>query len=433
MQSYENLTTGYLKKSHWLQSVYPWLVISLSAFFMFYKYILQVSPSVMTSDLMRTFHVTGAGLGNLAACFFYTYLIMQIPVGLLLDRYSPRLLTSIAIAACALGAYGFANTHSLHIAELSRALIGFGAAFATVSYLKMTVLWFPPKRFSVVAGFLATAAMLGAIGGEAPVAAMVSHWGWQHTLNFWALMGLIFAGLFYVVAKNRSENNIAAANAVPTVPMLQGLWMVVKNPQNLLLSFYSGLAFIPIDVFAGLWGVPFLMQYYTLSRTAAAAAASFAFLGLAAGAPLLGWFSDYLGKRKIVMLMGTSLSAVALILALYLPPTSFVLLALLLFLFGLGTGSFMLCFTVGTERNPIFLAATVVAIINATDALWGAISEPLIGKLLDLGWTGAMKNGARVFSVHDYHLSLLILPGYLLLALLLLFWIKDSGRNAVAK
>lgn len=430
MQSEENLLLKDLTKTYKLESVYPWLVISLSAFFMFYKYILQVSPSVMTGDLMRTFNITGAGLGNLAACYFYTYLIMQIPVGMLLDRFSPRLLTSLAIGACALGAFGFARTHSLYIAELSRALIGFGAAFATVSYLKMTILWFPPKRFSVVAGLLATAAMLGAIGGEAPVAWMVTRLGWQHTLNFWAVTGLIFALLFFVIAKNKSQQN-STIEKIPSVPMFQGLWMVLKNPQNLLLSFYSGLAFIPVDVFAGLWGVPFLMQYYNLSRTAAAGAASFAFLGLAVGAPLLGYISDRLGKRKIVMLCGTSVSLISLLLAIYFPPVSFILLGLLLFLFGFGTGSFMLCFTVGTETNPLILAATVVAIINVTDALWGAISEPFIGKLLDLGWTGQMLNGARVFSVHDYHTALLILPCYLILALVLLIWLKDSGRNAV--
>src|SRR5262249_3391066 len=139
--------------------------------------------------------------------YFYTFLLMQIPVGILLDRYSPRYLTSFAIALCAVGAIGFATAHSLGIAELSRALIGFGAAFATVSYMKVATLWFPPERFSIVAGLLATAAMTGAMGGEAPLAWMVTKVGWQHTLFVCAVLGLVFAVLFLIVVRDESPYN----------------------------------------------------------------------------------------------------------------------------------------------------------------------------------------------------------------------------------
>lgn len=418
-----------------LHRIHPWLIISASAFFLFYKYILQVSPSVMTNELMRAFNITGAGLGNLAACYFYTFLLMQIPVGILLDRYSPRHLTSIAIGLCALGAVSFAYATSLIVAEFSRALIGFGAAFATVSYMKMATIWFPPQRFSFVAGLLATAAMLGAVGGEAPLSLLVSHVGWQHALLICASVGGVLTILFWLLVRDESPYlpPIKTKRALNDNGFLSGLFTVLKNPQNWLLSLYSGLAFAPTDVFAGLWGVPFLMQYYHVSRTAAAAAASCAFIGLAIGAPLLGWLSDRLGKRRTIMYWGTALSFVALTLVIYLPPLPFVWLGLLLFLFGFGTSSFMLGFVVGKEINLLVLAATVIAVINTSDALWGAISEPLIGKFLDLGWDGTLVNKARIFSVADYHRALIILPGYLLVALLLLFFIRDSGRNAINK
>src|SRR5579864_9448021 len=105
---------------------YPWLVWLLGATFFFYKYLVQVSPSVMTSDLMRAFQVNGTGLGNLSACYFYAYLLMQIPVGILLDKYSPRLLTTCAILTCSISTLFFAHTSSLWMACLSRAAMGFG-------------------------------------------------------------------------------------------------------------------------------------------------------------------------------------------------------------------------------------------------------------------------------------------------------------------
>ena len=93
-----------------------WLIWSLGALFYGYEYFLQVSPSVMVPDLMRSFHIGGAALGNLTAFYFYAYASMQIPAGLLLDRLGPRRLLTIAVLLCASGAFIFGSAHSLPVA-----------------------------------------------------------------------------------------------------------------------------------------------------------------------------------------------------------------------------------------------------------------------------------------------------------------------------
>src|SRR6478736_6249877 len=94
------------------KALYPWIVWILAASFFYYKYLIQVSPGVMSTQLMSAYSLTGAGLGNLAACFFYGYLLMQIPVGILLDRFSPGKITAIAVFICALATFLFANSFS---------------------------------------------------------------------------------------------------------------------------------------------------------------------------------------------------------------------------------------------------------------------------------------------------------------------------------
>src|ERR1700722_8233339 len=89
-----------VKISIW-RNAYPYFICAMGALFIFYKYLLQISPSVMVQDLMRTFSMSGAGLGNLAACFLYTYLIMQIPAGIILDRFNPYRITIITLLLCA--------------------------------------------------------------------------------------------------------------------------------------------------------------------------------------------------------------------------------------------------------------------------------------------------------------------------------------------
>ena len=416
-------TTHFTHKKH-----YPWVVISLCAFFLFYKFVLQVYPGLITNDLMRDFKVHGAGLGNLVASYFYSYMLMQLFVGVLIDRFGTRILTSLALLVSAAGLIWFANAHLVSTAIGARLLMGLGVAFATVSYMKMAAVWFPADRFAFIGGLLATAAMLGAIFGQAPLAIMMHQYGWRSSLVDWGIVGVFFAVLFLVVVRDKAKTPTKSDStdiAQPT-QYWHNIKTVFFNKQNWLLTAYSGLAYSPIAVFAGLWGHPFVQQAYHLPPTSAASLITLAFFGLALGGPLLGLASDrWMSKRK-VMAYGSSLSLICLVLILYVPHLPLLLLSACLLLFGFGTGAFMLGFVVGRLLNPLTMAATVIALINSGDALFGAFTEPMVGKFLDLGWSGKTVHGAPFFSLHDYKMAMLTLPVYLLIALVLLRWVKSA-------
>ena len=407
---------------------YPWLVIALAAAFLFYKYILQVSPSIMTEDLMRVFHIQGIGLGNLAASFFYSFLLAQLFVGVLLDRYSPRLLTTFAILLCAVGIYIFSKAHSLNVANWARTLMGVGAAFATVSYMKMTSLWFKPSQFAFVGGLLASAAMLGAIAGQVPLSFAVNTFGWRESLYGCAVLGVILAGLFYLIVRDRPAGAVNETGAIEKFSF-HDVWKVLNNKQNWLITLYSGLAFSPIDAFAGLWCIPFLKETYQVSHTQAAVLASLIFLGLAFGSPLLGLWSDRLNKRLPVMLINAFVALVTITLIIYVNHFPLWLLGTLLFIFGFSTGAFMLGFALGRELNKITVAATIIALINTGDIIFSALTQPLIGKLLDAHWHGKLIAGVHYFSASEYRHALSVLPIYLLLSLILLFFIRESNSQ----
>lgn len=413
------------KKHFTTHRLYPCLVIVLAAAFLFYKYILQVSPSIMTEELMRVFQIQGTGLGNLAASFFYSFLLAQLFVGVLLDRYSPRLLTTMAILLCAAGIYIFSIAHTLSIATWARALIGVGAAFATVSYMKMTSLWFKPSHFAFVGGLLATAAMFGAIAGQVPLSFVVNVFGWRQSLYLCAVSGLILAGLFYLTVRDKPAGALTETTVVEKFSF-HDVWGVLSNKQNWLITLYSGLAFSPIDAFAGLWCIPFLKETYHVSHTQAALLASFIFLGLALGSPLLGLVSDRLNKRLPLMLINAFIALVSMILIIYVDHLPLWLLGTLLFIFGFSTGAFMLGFALGRELNKITVAATIIALINSGDIIFSALTQPLIGKLLDAHWHGKLIAGVHHFSALEYRYALSILPVYILLSLLLLFFIRES-------
>ena len=379
----------------------------------------------MTGDLMRAFQINGAGLGNLSAFYFYAYLVMQIPVGIMLDRYSPRLLTSAAIILCSLSTLMFAETHSLWLACLSRALMGAGAAFAAVSCFKLASVWFSPRRFALVSGMFMTAAMLGAVGGQMPLSVLVHQVGWRSAMQVVGFIGLLLAAIYFFVVRDKAGNpQTQHAQGHEKISHLLG--RIIFNRQAWVLSLYSGLAFAPVSVFGGLWGVPFLQVAYDLSRDHAALAVSSIFIGFAAGAPFWGWFSDYIQRRKTVLFVGTFSALLCLLVVLYSNSLSLSTLIILLFFFGFGASGFFTSFAMIRELFPIVLAATVLGIMNTFNSVFEALFEPLVGVFLDKTWHGETVAGVHSFSVTGYHISLSLLPASLLLSLLTLLFIKET-------
>ncbi|HSW73199.1 MAG TPA: MFS transporter [Chlamydiales bacterium] len=415
------------------EPIHAWVIWLLSALFMFYKYALEVSPSVMTSTLMRAFQINGTQLGNLAACYFYSYLLFQIPAGLFLDKYGPRKVTTLAIGLCAVGSILFARSETFFMAAIGRFITGAGAAFAAVNCLKLIANWFPYKQFAFMAGLMMTMAMLGAVGGQAPLAAFIERLDWRRAMEITGFAGVILAIFFWFIVRDKAPSHKINKHMAPAdVKFLDTLKKIFRNRESWFLSLYSGFAFAPVMVFGGLWGVSFISEAYDLTHNMAAQTLSLIFIGFAVGAPVFGWFSDYLGNRRKVMFWGTFLSLLFITAIIYLPAISHFLLILLLFFFGVAISSFLLCFTMIREIHPPIFAATAIGFMNAFDALFGAFSDPLTGKFLDIGWTGVMRDGARIFSVDAYKAAFLTLPIYLIISLVLLFWIKETYCKPVS-
>ena len=207
---------------------------------------------------------------------------------------------------------------------------------------------------------------------------------------------------------------------------MDSLKKVLKNRQGWWLSVYSGFAFAPVLIFGGLWGVAFTSEAFNLTQNLSAQAVSLIFIGFAVGAPTFGWFSDWIGRRKIVMFWGTLIGLLSITVVIYAPGLTQSSLMILLFLFGFSISTFLLCFTMIREISLPILAATAIGFMNAFDALFGAFSDPLTGLFLDLSWDGKIVDGARIFSIEAYQTAFLTLPIYLAIALLSLVKIKET-------
>ncbi len=391
--------------------IYPWLLWTISSLFYFYNFLLQVFPSVIQKQLMGEFHLSGSSFGYLGASYFISYLFMQIPAGLMLDSLNIRRLMTTSILICAAGAAMFGLADSYTMALMGRVLIGLGGAFSAVGTMKIITLYFPAKRFALLLGMMLAIGMIGAIAGEVPFGRVAGYLGWRHTTLYCAYIGVGLAAVFYLVMWKYEHKADGSATEL-FKGVLKHLKTVATKPQSWLVSLYSGLAFAPISAFAGFWGIPYLLHTTNFNESAISTSVALIFIGFAIGSPLGGWLSDYLERRKPIMLVCSLLGLITMMIFLYIPLQSLFLLRTALLLSGFFIGFYVVSFANVKEIQPPDASGTSVGFINTFNSLTVALSEPLVGKILDVN--------------HNYQMAISVFPIMLITSLVLLYFIRET-------
>lgn len=400
-----------------------WASFALAAGFFGHEFVQRVSPSVVVGELMAEFAVGAAVFGSLTAFYFYAYAGMQIPVGMLMDRFGPRRLMAFAAGISALGAVLFAAAPSIGFAYAGRLLIGFGASFSWIGILTVATLWLPASRFSSLVGIGQAAGMAGAMLGQAPLSLVVEAAGWRLTVGMLAAVGAAIALAIWTVVPD-----VAARPAPVRGQTAHGLRIAARSRETWLNGAF-GLAMTgTMLAFAGLWSVPWLVGVHGYSRAQAAAFASAMFLGWAIGSPLIGWMSDRARRRRPFQLGGGLLMASTLAAILYAGPFPAPVLAALMFVNGVCASSMVLAYGAARDHNPPAASGAVYGIVNAAVVGSGALFQPLIGLLLDINWDGAMQGGVRVYDPGAYALAFAVLPLAALLGTLAAFLSREAVR-----
>lgn len=406
-------------------------VWGLAAIFYLYELMLLVSPSVMYDDLALAFNTSAEQLGSLAAFYYYAYASMQIPVGLLMDRLGPRILLTLACLSCVIGCVIFGSAQSLWVAQLGRFVMGIGGSFAVVGCLKLASMWFPVNRFALLTGLMVAVGMMGGVFGQAPVAKLVMWQGWRQTMMMGAVAGGILALVIWLVVYDHpSRQSLKALKRTPAGQSpwhcLYELWTVIKIPQVWIASLYAGLMFVPTTGFGQLWGVPYFSERFAIEKDTAGLMVSMIFFGWALGGPCYGWLSDKVGRRKWPMGVA-ALGTFLVMSAILFMPMGPLGAKILMFFLGAFSSGFILAFSIVREINAPMLTGTAIGLINTLNNLSGAFAQPVVGKLLDKQWDGALlANGHPAYSIEMYTNALLFLPICLLVALLLMPFIKET-------
>ncbi len=417
-----------------LKLIFSWITVLLGATFYFYEYFLRIVPEVMTSDLRLAFHINVAAMGSLISVYYWIYVPMQLVVGVLMDRYGPRWLLTIACITCSIGNYLFANNDWLAVAGFGRFLVGFGSAFAFVGVLKLAALWLPQRQFALASGFTLMFGMIGAYFGVEVLSYVVEAVGWRLSIYYGSCFGFVLALLLFLVIPDHeqhqsSQMDLFAKNGLKTNlrSMYHDVRHLLMKPQIWLNGAIGCLLFLPTTGFAELWGFQYLQDVYHFTRTQAAEVTGFIFIGWAIGGPLAGWASSRIRQRRLPMTIGAAVASVLIAIVLYMPHLSKGMLDLIFLTFGMFSATQILVFPIARELSPDHLAGTAVSVTNMLCMLGGMIIQPLVGVLLELTWSGQTVHGLEYFSASNYQMVLSVFPIATMLTVFLTFFLKETA------
>jgi MFS family permease len=401
----------------------------------------RVSPAVMTSELMSSFGIGAKDLGNLSAFYFYTYVAMQIPTGVLVDSWGARKLLIAGSISAAAGTFLFAATGNFALACLGRAIIGGATAVGWVVLLKLATHWFPAQRFAMLSGLGLFFGNIGALAAQVPLRLMIEQYGWRSVVLGSAGIVLAVSVLAWAVVRNdpsaRGFRSYAPAalqrkESANFATVLRGFRRVFAYRNTWLIFFAQGGLVGSIMSFTGLWGTPFLKARFALPPASAAAVCSVMIVCWAVASPICGALSDRIGRRKPIYMAGCLVATIGWIVLIYatvLPLAAFVAVAALT---SLASGAVVLGFAYGKESVPIQFLGTISGTVNIGNMIGPMLLQPGIGRILDQKWSGQLANGLRVYGVDAFQAAFMLMVAWLVLACILISLTRETYCKPIA-
>lgn len=412
-----------------------WTIWSLGALVYLAAFFQRVAPAVMTEQLMTEFALDGAALGNLSAFYFYAYVAMQIPTGLLADRWGPRKLLATGTAVASIGGALFALAPTFALAALGRTLVGASVAVGFVAMLKLSSHWIAPNRFALVSGLLLMMGLIGAVFAGVPLRLAVDAFGWRGVMAaFAALTALLAIAIWIFLRDDPSERGDpgytsyfqhAEGASHEHAPILASLAEVLSY-RNIWLMMLVTVGFSgAVLTFAGLWGVPWLRQVHGLDPKSAAAITSAMLVAWGVGGPLLGNWSTRIGRRKPIYVATGVVALLGWTTVIWLSPPLPLLVAVLA-ITGFASGNIIIGFAWAKESVPLRLMGTASGVANMGPLMGGMVLQPAVGWMLDLRWTGALASGARIYNADAWTSGFALLAVTVAASLLLLIPARES-------
>jgi sugar phosphate permease len=428
---------GKMMRFRWL----IFIVLSLAYFFVYFH---RLSLSVVANDLIKDFQTSASVMGLLGSVYFYCYAFMQFPAGLLSDSLGPRKSVTFFLIIASAGSIIFGIAPTIKLAFLGRVMVGLGVSMVFIPTMKILSRWFHPHEFAFMTGIFNAVGGMGVLAATWLLAVMTLFFGWRISFELIGCCTFIIVVLVWLVVRDRPEdkgwpsieefdkkNHAKVTLPTKQIPLLEGARRVISEKYFWPVAIWFFFNFGVFFAFGGLWGGPYLMHVYGMSRAQAGTVLSMIAWGMIIGSPPLGFLSDKVMKsrKKPFILCNLALVIELAFLSFYPAGLPHITLYILFFIFSICSSSVVIFgFTIIKELFPMEIAGTSTGMVNLFPFLGGAVFMPLLGKVLD----AYPKSDTGGYSLEAYTMLIFILLGSSVLSLICTFLTKETYQDKIA-
>lgn len=366
------------------------VVFGTAAMFVFFQMVLQTFPSVMREGLVVDLSLNEAGFGGLSSSFYYPYILLQVPAGILVARFGVRVVLMTGATLCTAASFLFALSRTAEFAEVTRILMGLGAAPTVVCTMTLAAQWFPARLFPLLAALTEMAGMSGAAVGQETLGFIVERAGWRTGMLTCGVFSAVLLLLIVLFVRNRSSPG-------EDWPKASAIGRLLVSPPILSRATAGGLIACTGVAFGMLWGVSYFQAYHQLSLSAASVCASFYFWGCLPGMLGSAWLCARWGRPALLLALGAVGTAASMGLILFVLHGQLAQAAAM-FALGVFNSFYALTFTMTKDKAPAELSGVAMGMTNMLImGIGGVVFQPLIGVLAHI--RGQEVPGAAALSV----------------------------------
>ena len=354
-----------------------WLVWLVATIFVVYQLILQTSYEAFNDSISSELSISGAQSSLLASSFLFTCALIQLPAGLILDRHNLKWILSAAALICSLATLSFSLLDNYWTLVISRALMGISAGFAFPGAGLIARRWIKPSQFALAMGLIDMLFCGGAIIGNTGIGTLLHQMSWRTIVQWLACLGGVITLLaaIFISSSPRGHRQPAMSGHIS---LGQSFFELVRTRQVWLgMVFYGGVC-ASVFGFYGLWDVP-LQEAFKFSHDDALTLNSWMFIGMGLGAVISGLISDWMGRRKPLMVIGGIGSTIAIAVVLFAPVETYTSTVIQLFVNGLLLGTGVLVFPAVCESLPKGYSGAAIGSVNAVGIMSGALLQFIPG------------------------------------------------------
>jgi sugar phosphate permease len=409
---------------------YRWIIFWILAFGYVLVYFHRLCPAVVAVDMMKDLNAGGALTGFLSAAYFYPYALMQLPAGLLSDTWGPRKTITLFFIIAFAGSVILGFAPSVALAIFGRTLVGIGIAMLFVATMKVLAEWFRKTEFAMMTGILMAMGGLGSLTATVPLALLSGWIGWRFSFIIVGVLTLILAVLIWFFVYDRPEDKgwpspaEHTGEAVQPISLSEGVKKVVSSSSFWPLAVWFFFDCAVFFSFGGLWGGPYLMQVYKMSKAEAGRVLSMLAVGMVVGSPLLSYLSNniFRGRKPVIIISSALVLMMTCFMAFHTEGISvFWHYALCLGLGVFSSAIVVIGFTATKELFPVQMAGTAIGLVNLFPFAGGAVFQPVLGYVLE---SKGRVEGA--FTAAGYRSAFLVLFMCGVIAFLASFAIKET-------